>query len=120
MAGCYEKLGDSNALTVYRRIQDEYADVTTPASWARQRLAELDAIEAEEATQSLVTKVRTDLVINGPDGPGPPIGPFFEVSADGETLVFTDWGTGDLALSNVVTGKSRRLYGTDWRVGSSE
>ncbi len=120
MAGCYEKLGDSKALTVYRRIQDEYADVTTPASWARQRLAELDAIEAEEATQSLATKVRTDLVINGPDGPGSPIGPFFEVSADGETLVFTDWETGDLALSNVVTGESRRLYGVDWRVGSSE
>ena len=38
--------------------------------------------------------------------------PFFTVSGDGQTFVFTDGA--DLAVRNMATGEARHMYGTDW------
>jgi Tol biopolymer transport system component len=97
MANCYERLRDLEAQKIYDRIVREFADQTSAAAEARQRLA------ASTAPGSPKLMARQIL-----DGPG--VNGSFDVTADGRFLIQTDFEkTGDIVIRNVSTGELRRL-----------
>jgi Tol biopolymer transport system component len=95
---CYEKLGKDEARKAYERLVRDYADQSEAVSQARSRLAALRKPALKES--GMVTR----RVWAGPevDTMGAP-------SPDGRLLTFVDWNTGDLAIRDLTTGKSRRL-----------
>jgi Tol biopolymer transport system component len=100
LGNCYEKLGRTEATNAYQRLLNDYADQSEAAAEARARLTALQrAIRAAEEVG-----ITTRLVWSGPnasaDGPAP----------DGKYFVWSDGQkTGNLAVREVATGKSRYL-----------
>jgi hypothetical protein len=96
MGQCYEKLGKAEAKKVYERVIRDYADQAEPLQVARTRLAALaQPLRHEMAVRRIWSDPTTDT--SG------------EISPDGRYLSFVDWETGDLAVRDQATGKSRRL-----------
>jgi Tol biopolymer transport system component len=95
---CYEKLGKDEARKAYERLVREYADQAEQVAQARTRLAAM--AQTPPAPGGMMTR----RVWAGPevDTMGAP-------SPDGRLLTFVDWNTGDLAIRDLTTGKSRRL-----------
>lgn len=99
MGQCYEKLGDAEARKAYERLVMEFADQAEPARAARERLAALGLGTAAKGTEMTIRRVWAGPDANGEGGPSP----------DGRYLSYTDWGTPDLALHDLVTGANRRV-----------
>ncbi len=100
MAGCYEKLGQSDARNTYERVIREFADQAESAGIARTRLSALaDNTQAAAGSETVVRRVwaGADVEVNGAP------------TRDGRYLTFTDWETGDLAVRDLTTGEKRRL-----------
>ncbi len=97
---CYEKLGMKEAAKAYEKIVKEYADQREVLAEARKRLASLR--ERPNAYEGTGTVVRQVWMGEGVDVEG-------GISADGRYLSFTDWSTGDIAVRDLLNGKSRRL-----------
>lgn len=97
LAGCYEKLGQTEAEKTYRRLISEYADQAAEVVVARTRLA---ALTRAPATQSGIV-VRQ--VWSGPevDFSGRP-------SPDGRYLSYRHL-TGNLAIRELATGETRQI-----------
>jgi Tetratricopeptide repeat len=95
MAECYQKLGDADAHTIYRRIVREYADQTDAIGIARARLG-----------NSVPASTRGDRAA----WTGPKVDMFGQVSPDGRYLTFVDWG-GESALMvhDLVTNTDHAL-----------
>jgi Tol biopolymer transport system component len=95
MAECYQKLGDAEAHTIYRRIVREYADQTDAIGIARARLG-----------NSVPASTRGDRAA----WTGPKVDMFGQVSPDGRYLTFVDWG-GESALMvhDLVTNTDHAL-----------
>ncbi|HSJ65404.1 MAG TPA: hypothetical protein VK922_16040 [Gemmatimonadaceae bacterium] len=100
LGGAYETLGDVEARRTYERVVGEYADQTAAARVARERLSAM----ARPAVASAA------------DGPvarrlwaGPEVDLMGAPSPDGRLLTFTDWSTGELAVYDLTTGRSRPL-----------
>ena len=100
MGQCYEKLGKTEARKAYERVLRDYADQSEAADAARRRLAALgQPAGSGNGSAMAVRRVWT--------GPGGYV--LGSVSPDGRYLSDVDWTTGDLALHDLVTGKTRRL-----------
>jgi Tol biopolymer transport system component len=97
MGQCHEKLGQAEARKLYQRLLREYADQTEPARVARERLATLQGGKPREMAIRLVVPSGKGVESNG------------SVSLDGRYLSYTDWGTGNLALLDLLTGEKRHL-----------
>ena len=112
MGSAYEKLGQARARGVYERLVREYADQTMVLTLAREGLSRLTV----EPTPASPTMTVRELMRSGERGevPDPASAPTFAISGDGQTLVYTEWATGDLAVRNMATGEVRSLYGVDW------
>ena len=91
MAGCYERLGRSEAIAAYERIVSEFSSVEPAAGIARKKLA----TNAQRSAGLSETKVWDDIGDN--------------VSPDGKYISFTDWEKGDLATFEVATGRTQHL-----------
>ena len=102
MGICYEKLGSQEAKKAYQRIIQEFTDQKEVVTEARTRLAALEKPTGPEVAKGLV--VRQVWAGPGVDALGTP-------SPDGRYLSYTDWETGDLAIRELATGKTRRLTG---------
>ncbi|MDH3456487.1 MAG: tetratricopeptide repeat protein [Gemmatimonadota bacterium] len=99
MGQCYEKLGSTEAERAYRRVVREFADQDDLVVRARTRLAALDrAARAAEAV-SIATRL-----VSRETG-----GDWLSITPDGKHAVYTDYGSGDLALRDVATGEIRFL-----------
>ena len=100
---CYEKLGKQEAKKAYRQVIQKYADQSDLATEASARLAALEKHDGPEVTKNLAVRQ----VWSGPD-----VDACGSPSPDGRYLTFTDWETGDLAIRELPTGKTRRLTKT--------
>jgi Tol biopolymer transport system component len=90
MAECYQKLGDSQADEVYRRIIREFSDQTAQAAVARAKVG-----QSGRAAESLtIRRIHAELDL-WPD----------DVSPDGTRIAFTDWRTGNLAVKDIAGQK---------------
>ncbi|MDA2927191.1 tetratricopeptide repeat protein [Acidobacteria bacterium AH-259-G07] len=114
MGQCYEKLGKQQARKIYQQVLEEYSDQPKVLVLAREGLSRLTV----EPTPLPPTMTVREFMRSGEQRQGEVSGPtndrFFDVSSDGQIFVYTDWGTGDLAIKNVATGEVRALYGIDW------
>ena len=94
MAECYQKLGDTQARSVYERVVREYADQKDSVALARTRIG--------VSEPARMTSRRIMSVPVGGIGYG-------SVSPDGRYFPYTNWDNGDLFLRDLVTGNNRRL-----------
>ncbi len=109
---CHQKLGQKEAQSAFQKVIDNYPDQVETVKLARERLSLLmrALVVAEKTTPAI------RLVWSGPDADtyGAP-------SPDGKYLSFVDWSTGDLAVRDLETGKSRRLTNKgSWEQSSEE
>jgi Tol biopolymer transport system component len=96
MGQCYEKLGNAEARKAYEHVLRDYADQNEAAAQARARLAALSSNVASKNSEMVTRRVWTGrLVLAG-------------LSPDGRYLSCVE-ETGDLALLDFATGKTRRL-----------
>lgn len=100
---CYEKLGLKEASKAYQKVIDNYPEQREEVREAREKLSLL--IKA----QTVLEKRDTEFKIRQFSSPdvdayGPP-------SLDGRYLSYVDWTTGDLAVLDIATGKTRHLTG---------
>jgi Tol biopolymer transport system component len=100
LGAAYEVQGRNEARAAYSRLVRDYGEQGEAAE-ARRRLAELDgtATQAGEARGMRLRQLWSSV-----DAPS-----FAAVSSDAETLVFTDWTTGDLARRDLASGVTVRL-----------
>ncbi|HZD04322.1 MAG TPA: tetratricopeptide repeat protein, partial [Longimicrobiales bacterium] len=108
---CHERLGSQEAgkaEAAYRQVLEEYADQSDAVEQARARLTALERTDAvAPGVLGVPSGIETRRVWAGrygnpvsPDG-----GPF----PDGRSLVYVDWGTGNLAVRNLLTGDHRLI-----------
>ena len=97
MADCHQKLGSADAQQVYQRILRDFADQNDAVVEAKLRLAALGG--ASSGTAGVRTRLLWDNAIDL----------WGSASADGRLLSFVDWGTGDLAVRDLVAGQNRRV-----------
>jgi Tol biopolymer transport system component len=97
---CNEKLGKQEAQKAYQRIIREFADQNEVVAEARTRLAALEKPVGPGVAKGIVVRQ----VWSGPD-----VDTYGTPSPDGRYLSYTDWETGDLAIRELTTGKTRRL-----------
>ena len=106
MADLYEKLGDDQFRDVYKQVLRDYPDQAEAVAAAQTRL--------EPPAPSPTMTVR-ELMRSGGQAQrrvsSPTNNPFFAVSGDGQTFVYTD--RGDLVVRNMATGEARHMYGID-------
>jgi Tol biopolymer transport system component len=95
---CYEKLGNAEAQKAYQQVVQDYADQVEQAQQARVRLAALKSGVAASGRESTITIRRV-----------PNLDMTALPSPDGKYLAYTDGGTGNLAVLEVVTGATRLL-----------
>jgi len=100
MGQCYEKLGKEEARKAYERVLREYADQSEAAAKARARLAALSGNGASRSSEMVTRRLWTGPDVDVED---------CSVSPDGRYLSYVDWTTGDLAIRDLATGKTRRL-----------
>jgi len=103
---CYEKLGQDKAREAYHKIVTEYPDQREIAEIARDRLKE-SASRVPKSEIKINTLVKYYIERVGID-------PRTSTSWDGKYLAYTDWTSGNLAIKELSTGKSRNLTNIDW------
>jgi Tol biopolymer transport system component len=94
---CYEKLGNQEAVKAYNKLVNNFPTQKNEVTIARERLSKL--ITAESSKEIVLRQLWT----------GQGVDDFGSVSADGEYLTFTDWGTGNLMIRNLKTGENKPL-----------
>ncbi len=97
---CYEKVGNAEARKAYEKVLSDYTDQQEIAAQARRRLAALEP----HVSGNHATAMATRRVWAGPD-----VHALGGLSPDGRYLSCVDWTTGDLALRDLATRKTRRL-----------
>jgi len=101
MAGCYQKLGDSESRRIYERVVGEFGDQAEAVAIARARLSGA----GRDGTGQVSRQVWEGADVDSYGG----------VSADGRLITYTDWSTGNLALHDLATGQNRPLTDKkDW------
>jgi Tol biopolymer transport system component len=106
LAGCHEKLGQTEARKLYERLVADYSDQAQEAASARTRLAALTAGAPARARDSRLSIRRV-----------PDLDMYAKPSPDGKYVAFVDWESGDLAILDVATGATRALtkdYSFGW------
>lgn len=97
---CYEKLGLEEAQKAFQEVIDSYPEQAEVVKIAKEKLAFLAKIIAEKSAQEFIIRK----VWAGPD-----VNLDGEPSPDGKYISFTDTSSGDLAIREIATGKSRRI-----------
>ncbi len=100
MGQCYEKLGDVEARKAYERVLRDYTDQPEPARLARERLAALGGANGRSSSGVVVRRVGSGAYSDTL---------WARVSLNGRYLSFSDPETFDLAVRDLLTGKSWRL-----------
>jgi Tol biopolymer transport system component len=95
-AESYQKLGNSQAASVYERLVREYSDQREVAATARTRVAALRAPGVPDGKMSM-RQVYSGEMIDG------------TVSPDGRWVSFTDWSTRGVAVRDLAAGTKRVL-----------
>lgn len=96
IAGCYVKLGQSEAEAVYHQVLRDYSDQAESTAEARRRLAALRSKgPAEKLSQRMLCGNCGDSAA--------------QVSSDGRWMAMTDWDSGDLAIRDMSTMQFKRL-----------
>ena len=96
MAECYQKLGDTQARTIYEQLVRDYADQKDAAVLARARLGATDSVARSKGDRPVWTGPNVDL--------------FGTVSPDGRYLTYVDWGgAGNVVLRDLTAGTDRPL-----------
>jgi Tol biopolymer transport system component len=112
LAGCYEKLGQSEAEKTYRQLINDYADQAAEVAVARNRLTVLG--QAVSVRTAMATRRVWD------DFPLDNTGMFFgSASPDGRQIAFIDWPTGKIAMHDLATGQAHFVtktggYSPEW------
>lgn len=99
---CYEKLGLKEAQKAFQKVIDNYPEQAEVVRVAREKLSILLKAQAMVEKGEKEFKMHQIWAGSGKVWDGEP-------SPDGKYLSFTDWGMGDLAIIDVVTGKKRLL-----------
>ena len=119
IGACYDKLGRPEASDAYAQVLRDYPDQAEAVAAARTQLAAL----AVEPTPPSPTMTVRELMRSGEQAQSdisyPTASPYFAVSGDGQTFVYMDQRTGDLAVRNMATGEARLTYGID-RTGDEQ
>jgi Tol biopolymer transport system component len=102
IGACYEKLGLKQAQEAYQKVIEKYPEQSNAVREAREKLSLLarNQAAAEKGGQEL----RMRRVY---DGTGLEWGN--ALSSDGRYLVYTNWDSGDLAVVELATNKSRPI-----------
>jgi len=101
MGMCYEKLGNQEAMKAYQEVISNYADQKDIVAKARERLAQLEQpVKKAEEPEGL--KIRQIWRSPGLDDLG-------TVSYDGQFRSYVDWGVGDVAVQDLITGEKKKL-----------
>jgi Tol biopolymer transport system component len=103
MADCYRKLGDGQARATYERVVREFGDIDDAAGSARAQLAALNASAASRTTPALALRRIYD---------GPGLDWCNGLSSDVRYLSHPDWDTGNIAVTDLRTGKPRAITKT--------
>jgi len=106
IADCYQRIGDAESKRVLEQIVRDFADQKDMADEARTRLGGTRASAAPSGPS-------TRQVWSGADLMG-------STSADGRLLSYTDWDTGDLAIRDLTTNKSRHVTNTGGWMASGD
>ena len=99
---CLEKLGTKEAEIAFQKVIDNYPEQSDAVREAKEKLSLLLRPRALMETGNAEFKIRQVWAGPGVDNSG-------AVSPDGRFLSFVDWGTGDLAIRELATGKNRRV-----------
>ncbi len=98
---CYEKLGMKEAQKAFQKVIDNYPSQTETVKVAKEKLSIL--LRAQTVIEKGDKEFRIRKI-----GPCPETG-MGEISPDGRYLSHVNWNTGDLAVFDIATGKSRNL-----------
>jgi Tol biopolymer transport system component len=105
IGGCYEKLGNSEALKAYERILRDFKDQTQVVAEARARLA---LLKQQTEANAILSKRLNRQILEGTDAntEGAP-------SADGRYLSYTDNKINSLVIYELKTGEHTVLANPD-------
>jgi hypothetical protein len=110
----YERLGrKAEARQAFQIVLSQHSDQGDVARQAQARLAAL--AKGGDAANGKSAALSVRQVLTGVD-----VGPLSRVSHDGNSFFFTDWETGDIAVRDLATGKTRRLTNKGSWLQSSE
>lgn len=98
---CYEKLGLEKAREAFEKVIRNYPGQAAAVAVAQQKLDNI------LRTRSLSKKGVQELTIR--TVPTPPRVELYGVSPDGKYVAYVDANTGDLGVSEIITGNQRRL-----------
>jgi Tol biopolymer transport system component len=100
----YERLGrKADAQRAFQAVLSQYAEQADAVRQARTGVART-GVPAKAVANAKPSTLAVRQVWAGAD-----VGPLDSVSPDGTAFFFTDWETGDVAVREVATGKTRRL-----------
>ncbi len=99
---CYEKLGLKEAQKAFQKVIDDYPDQAEAVNVANEKLSFI--LRAQSVVEKGDKELKIRQVWSGPgvDLCGAP-------SPDGRYLTYVDWATGNLAIRELTTGKTRPL-----------
>ena len=105
VALCYEKLGEEKATEVYRKLISDFADQEDLVEISRKKLSAITSKSETTLTKGIVFE---ELWPDAED--------VYGASPDGRYLNYIDWKTIELAVKDLVTGKTWELTNTGtWR-----
>ncbi len=110
----FEKLGKPEARSAYERVVNEYADQSEPVRLSRARLRVLvktSGLEANAGNMTSRLPVGSSVLTARLVWSGREVDVLGSPSPDGRYLSYVDWSSGDLAIRDLSTEKSRRLTG---------
>jgi len=96
---CYEKLGLREAPKAFQKVVDNYPEQAAAVATAKEKLAGLLRARSAVASREGGLRIRK---IGSVESLGSP-------SLDGRLISCVDWNTGDLAVFDVESGKTRRV-----------
>jgi Tol biopolymer transport system component len=98
---CYEKLGNQEAIKTYKRLVNNFPEQKNQVAVARERLSKLE---------------KPDIKTGEPEGirikqiwKEPLLDDLGTVSYDGRFRSYVDWGEGDVAIQDLITGEKKKL-----------
>jgi tetratricopeptide (TPR) repeat protein len=98
---CYEKLGNQEAIKTYKRLVNNFPEQKNQVAVARERLTRLEKpdIKTEEPEGIRIKQIWKEPLLDD----------LGTVSYDGRFRSYVDWGEGDVAIQDLITGEKKKL-----------